>query len=179
MDGRRIMGLAICVGFTLPSVTKAQEVMTSLADVVDAQIVRSGDKIKVRDESGNIAAVEVMEASDSALRITDGRRYWTVTDGDVEEIILRDGWDDGAWLGAGVGIGVAMLTAFFSERDSEQRFYVMSALLLPSAASGAVVGGIADASMERTIYRRSSAGGVGLRPLVSSDYASVSLTVGW
>lgn len=179
MTWRMTVGILTLALFMLPGYAAAQDVGSSLDELLQSGELRPGDGVYVTDATGRRVSADVVDMSSSGLELTNGRHTWTLPARDVRRIQRRDSWESGAWLGGGIGAGAAILTGILSESNNEQRGYVAAALILPSMAAGAFIGGIADAFTHKTIYRKAGSARVRVSPMVSTERVGAAASISW
>jgi hypothetical protein len=146
--------------------------------------VHTGQKVWVTTSDGQVRMGEVaaLSANTITLRHRDGQTQLAAAD--VRRIDGVDSIKDGAWIGAGVGAGVALVTGVLAYAvdggDGGEAFAFGLAWGGIGFGMGAMAGAVIDGCHEgrRVLYdgRKST---ISLAPIVTNKGAGVGATIRW
>ena len=171
-----IIGIAFAIALAAPRVSSAQAAQANLPLVY-------GQKISITKHDGSSIHGTVSAVTPGAVEM-QGIRFPV---SDIDHIRALDSPWDGAGKGASLGLLLGFLVGSVdsngmgfnstSEPSSSSRLIVGIGVGL---AGGALLGGVLDALMTRTVYRRTESGPtVAVRPIASSAGKGVGVRVRW
>lgn len=147
---RRIVG-ALLASATVGAAgeTAGQNVATSLEQLAHSKGIRVGQGIHITMRDGVRLKGEVRGVSVDRLEVSDGGGTRTFAEDEIRRIEMQDSWANGAWLGLGVGVGVAFGACATSPDGACP--YALVSYGYPAMLVGTVVGAVVDASIRRTV----------------------------
>ena len=104
MTWQMTVGLVTLALLVLPGAAAAQDVATSLDELVRSGELGPGDGVYVTDAAGRRIKGRISDMSPSMLEFTDGRDTWTLAANEVSKIELQDPVDTGIVIGIGAGL---------------------------------------------------------------------------
>ena len=179
MKSRTAIGILALTLLMLPAAAAAQDVATSLDDLLHSRQLRPGDGVYVTNAMGKRIKGDVTDVSPTGLAITDGRDTWTLAESEVSKIERQDPVDTGIWLGIGIAVGSTLAVCAVERAAGAELCFSGYYGLLPALAAGAGIGWYMDATNHKTIYRKSGAARLRIAPVVSRNRLGAVLSVGW
>ena len=85
MKSQMVVGILALTLLMLPAAAVAQDLATSLDDLLQSRQLRPGDGVYVTDATGKRIKGDVTDVSPTGLAITDGRDTWTLAESEVSK----------------------------------------------------------------------------------------------
>ena len=169
-------GLAVAMALLAGGAATAQDVAARLGQLAATGTLQIGEEIYVRDADGDRTRGSVEELGSTGLRVRTkggGTRAWD--DAEVVEICRRDALANGAWIGAGIGVGAFLMECRYGA--TKKGICPVFPYGLIHFTVGAVLGASLDSLATETLYRAVT--GVRVSPLISGNGAGAQLAVTW
>ena len=179
MPQQTILGfvtLALCL---LAVDGAAQDETASLEELLRGGALQRGDDIYVTGASGRVVRGNVVDASATALSLTDGRETWTLGRSEISRIERHDSVAPGICLGFGVAFAAWMYGWCRIEARDADTCYLAFRYLAPTLAVGGLVGWSVDRRMRKTLYEAPGSARLTMAPLLSGDRAGAMASVTW
>ena len=179
MKSQMAIGILALTLLMLPAAAVAQDLATSLDELLQSRQLRPGDGVYVTDATGKRIKGDVTDMSPTGLEITDGRDTWTLAESEVSKIELQDPVETGIWLGIGIAVGSTIAVCAMERAAGAELCFSGYYGFLPALAAGAGIGWYMDATNHKTIYRKSGAARLRIAPVVSQERLGAQVSVGW
>ena len=173
------IGILTLACLALPRVVAAQDVGTSLDELLRARELRPGVGVYVTDATGRRIKGDVTDVSSTGLEITDGRDTWTLAESDVRKIERQDPVETGIWIGIGIAVASTYALCGFEYLGGAEFCYGAAYSFLPAVAAGAGIGWYVDATNHRTIYQKSGSVRLTVSPMVSKERLGAAAAFSW
>ena len=171
-----VMALALCL---LPGEMTAQGT-TSLDQLLSTGGLRRGDDIYVTEASGRRVRGNVIDASATALSVSDGRETWTLPTSGIRRIERHDSVGTGAGIGLAIGFaGWAASCHIEAQGSGADTCYRTLYALLPALAAGGLLGWHVDRLVLKTVYETPGFARLTVSPLLSPGRAGVMASATW
>lgn len=176
MKNEMVIGILALTSLMLPAAAAAQDVATSLDELLQSRQLRPGDGVYVTDAAGRRIKGTISDVSASMLQVTDGRDSWTLDEREVNQIELQDSVE------SGIGIGIAVASTFAMcgiEGTDNGTCYGALYSFWPALGAGAGLGWYLDATNHKTILRKSGAARLTVSPMVSTERVGAAASISW
>ena len=164
--------------YLLAPAASAQEVSTSLEELLHSANVEPGSVVDITDAAGLEVTGTVEDLSASALVIAMGRETLTFAESEISTISIRDPVSDGIRLGALVGAGAYLAICLPDERH----FYTCAHLAGWGAAFagiGALIGWSIDRGVREAVYGNLGSAHLTMSPLPSNEGMGIGMALSW
>lgn len=155
----------------------AEEIPTSLAELIEASKVKEGDRIEVVDSGGRRVTGRIVSVSRAALEVARRDGVLQLGERDIRTMVKHDSVENGVWLGVAAGLGAWF--AYCAREDVGDCFgYIHSAGLMFTAPA-ALLGWAIDSSMNETVYMAHNGARVNVRPVVAARNFGGQISIRW
>lgn len=173
------IGALVVVLLVLPWVVAAQDLATSLNEIMQSGSLRRGDGVYVTDTTGRRIKGAISDVSSTGLTITHGRETWTLTDPEITAIQRQDPIWTGAVTGAGVGYGVLLAYCLRGDFRDYSHCFAAGVYAYPFVAATAALGILRDATMHETLFEAPGDSQVAIVPMMGRERFGAQLSVSW
>ena len=173
------VGILTLALFMLPGYAAAQDLATSLDELLQFRQLQPGDGVYVTDATAKRIKGDVTDVSPTGLEITDGRDTWTLAESEVSKIELQDRVDTRIWFGIGVAVGSTLAFCAIERAAGAEICFSGYYGFLPALAAGAGIGWYKDATNHKTIYRKAGSTRLRVSPIVSTERVGATTSISW
>ena len=177
------IGVLALVLSVLPRVVAAQNVATSLDEILQSGALGLGDGVYVTDTTGRRIKADVTDLSSAGLKISGRRMTWTLDESEISKIERQDSLQNGIWIGIGVGVGA--LVAVCNSRggwlkvSDDECPYIVGYYGIPGLVAMAVAGAIVDSRFTKTLYQAPGSATLTLSPMLSTEHVGAAASISW
>lgn len=176
---RSLQGIVVLLAMLGAASVAEAQVAGSLDELLQSGELQFGDEIFVTDVSGRRIKTRIRGVSAIALSVTEGRNTRTLRDTDVSKIERWDSVANGSLYGLGIGFAAMLGTCRLESSSSGDFCYRASYLFYPGLAVGALVGGIVDARLTKTILQKPGSARVAVSPMLAKKGLGARISLTW
>ena len=166
----------------MPVEAAAQEIASSLEELVRNRGLRAGDGVYVTDDSGQRIKGDVSDLTGTTLEVRTRNGNRSLRADAIRRIERRDSLENGILLGLAAGLAVCYVSCHRESRDGEFCYgtaHYFFPVFLPITAGSVVAGAMLDASVNRTVYAAPGSTRLTWSPAVSNRHLGVRASVSW
>ena len=150
MSSRMTVGLFTLVALLCSAEARPQEVANSLEDLRDSGVLQPGDRVYVTDTHGQRTKGTLRDLVAASLIVTVGGDTRDFSETSITKVERRDSIENGIWIGLAAGVGMTVVAC--KRNHPEDCPYLVAYAGFPTIAAGAILGGVIDLLVRKTLY---------------------------